>query len=77
MLGVGGLSMLTSVMADSSATVMADSLAKQVFGSLTSESFASITDGIAEVAPLAIPVVITILGVKKGVYFFIGLFKGA
>lgn len=44
---------------------------------VTSESLMTIVDTAKEVVPIALPVVVAFVAVRKGLYFFLGLIKGA
>ncbi len=60
-----------------SAMVMAEGATTGIFNGITADSFASITAGISEAVPLALPVAITVLGIRKGVSMLFGLIRGA
>ncbi len=44
---------------------------------LAALDLSGITEGIYAVIPVALPISVTILGVKKGIYFLFGMLAGA
>lgn len=72
--------MLASIVGtlSSAAMVMAETAASSgIFSSVTADSISAITDGMKEGFQAALPVVVTVLGLRKAIGAFRGLVRGA
>ena len=44
---------------------------------LSSVDFSGLTNTITAIVPIALPIVITLLGIRKGISFLLGMVRGA
>lgn len=56
--------------------VMADTVSTSWNG-VSTESLMAIVDTMKEIVPLVLPVAVAIIGLRKGLGFFLGLIRGA
>lgn len=71
--------MLSSIVSSvaSGAMVMAETATTAGWYGVTTESFDPVIDNLTQIMPIALPVALTVLALRKGANFLLGFVRGA